>query len=378
MPTPPSPDNHQTPRQRRLRHRRPANMPQKRASRKRMEELEGQIKELLLLNELSSLLVSAATGAEIYAAISLVAQELLPEMNGALYSAVAGTDSAPKLVARWGTHENLPDMITLETCLAIQRGTPYIAGSGAGKPCPHTIATALASICIPVIANQTLLGVLHMANGQLPEGESTSAFDSLPIQLASTATDYLALALSNLQLRQQLEAWSLHDPLTGLLNRRGLGNVLDIALARSRRLNEVFSVILIDIDYYKRFNDRFGHAAGDAVLRDLGHWLQTKVREYDNVCRLGGEEFCIILPTITGEAALARAEQIRLGAAELQLAHDGQQLGQLTLSMGVASFPQHATTPDHLIEAADIALYHSKQTGRNRVTFAEDRAESTR
>lgn len=162
---------------------------------------------------------------------------------------------------------------------------------------------------------------------------------------------------------------ALYDALTGLRNRRCMEENLPRLLARAQRENTPVGVIMLDIDHFKLFNDTFGHEGGDAVLRAISDFLTSRVRVEDIVCRFGGEEFIVILPGTDLEKALWRAEQFRVEAASLKVKSGGQPLGSITLSLGVAVFPDHGAGRDEILQAADTALYQSKQAGRDCVTI---------
>jgi diguanylate cyclase (GGDEF)-like protein len=127
---------------------------------------------------------------------------------------------------------------------------------------------------------------------------------------------------------------------------------------------------MLDLDHFKRFNDTFGHDAGDVVLREWGGFLQVRVRFEDIVCRLGGEEFAIVLPDATMESAYDVAQRICEDARGLAVSHRENQLGPITVSIGVASFPSHSGSAETLLHMADQALYQAKSAGRNRVIIA--------
>src|SRR5262249_34948446 len=129
-------------------------------------------------------------------------------------------------------------------------------------------------------------------------------------------------------------------------------------------------VMMLDIDSFKGFNDRFGHAAGDALLRELGVLLQSHIRGEDIACRYGGEEFTLILPQSGPENTKQRAEQLLRHAGNLQVLHGGQALGRITVSIGVSAFPQHGASADVLLRAADAALYRAKRESGDRVVAA--------
>lgn len=171
--------------------------------------------------------------------------------------------------------------------------------------------------------------------------------------------------------RAELERLSVTDELTGLANRRLLTGELEREVRRSDRHGHPFVVLMLDVDKFKHFNDTYGHPAGDGVLKRLSKTLKESVRDVDTVARYGGEEFLVILPeTPTGEAARV-AERIRAHTEKDRFAPNGGGTEvNVTVSIGFAMFPDHAKTPETLIEAADQALYRSKEAGRNRVTSA--------
>lgn len=177
----------------------------------------------------------------------------------------------------------------------------------------------------------------------------------------------LALFEANERLQQE----SIHDPLTRLYNRRYLHDVLERVTRRAVRAGHELSVIMLDLDHFKRFNDTYGHDAGDAVLRATAELLLKSVRAEDIVCRYGGEEFIVILPLADFKIACARAERIRATVHQLQLLYRGQALGSITVSAGVAGLPQHGVLPEELLQAADAALYRAKAEGRDRVVGAQ-------
>jgi diguanylate cyclase (GGDEF)-like protein len=179
------------------------------------------------------------------------------------------------------------------------------------------------------------------------------------------AFDDMAGALQ--QREQRLQEQAISDPLTGLYNRRYLNEFLPRELARSARSNMPVAVLLIDLDHFKRVNDSRGHEAGDIVLNAVGNLLRGNVRGSDIACRYGGEEFALILPDTGAEAAMRRAEDIRLAISTLNLIHAGRSLGKVTASFGIAVFPEHAQDTDDLLRVADIALYAAKGAGRDRI-----------
>lgn len=175
-----------------------------------------------------------------------------------------------------------------------------------------------------------------------------------------------ALLKSEALLREQ----SVRDHLTGVFNRRYMEETLERELLRSARKGISLGIIMLDVDDFKQFNDSYGHAAGDVVLRELSALLLKHVREADIPSRYGGDEFIIILPDASQEVTLKRAELLREHAQNLNFQFEEQTLGRITLSLGVVNFPNNGTTSTTLLKAVDVVLYRAKHEGRNRVVAA--------
>jgi diguanylate cyclase (GGDEF)-like protein len=163
---------------------------------------------------------------------------------------------------------------------------------------------------------------------------------------------------------------SIRDSLTGLFNRRYLEESLELECSRAERSKDPISVVMLDVDHFKRFNDTFGHDAGDIVLKHIGEILRRSIRQGDVACRFGGEEFVLVLPGTGAAEALAVAERIRQSAQKLEVVYRSQSLGRITVSLGVAVYPIAGETPAELIEAADQTLYKAKNAGRDRVELS--------
>ncbi len=174
------------------------------------------------------------------------------------------------------------------------------------------------------------------------------------------------LAASEAQLREL----SVRDALTGLLNWRYLQETLERELLRAQRAQGALGIIMIDLDHFKRFNDTYGHALGDVLLRELGALLLAQVRGSDVACRYGGEEFILLLPDASPEVTRERAERIRAGASRLVVRQAGRAVEPVTLSIGLAAFPQDGATSEALLKAVDDALYRAKREGRDRIVLA--------
>jgi diguanylate cyclase (GGDEF)-like protein len=224
------------------------------------------------------------------------------------------------------------------------------------------------SLCVPMMAQGDSLGCLLLRRPAVLPVESSAVQTRSTIsreQLAVTVASHIALALANLRLRESLRLQSIRDSLTGLYNRRYLNEVLEREVRRAARGQRHLAVILLDVDGFKGLNDAYGHEAGDTFLRELGAFLQKRVREEDVACRYGGDEFVIILTETSLETARRRARQLREGIKTLTVPHRGQYLTPPTVSMGAALYPDHGSSADELIRAADDALYKAKARGRD-------------
>jgi diguanylate cyclase (GGDEF)-like protein len=164
-------------------------------------------------------------------------------------------------------------------------------------------------------------------------------------------------------LRQQ----SIKDPLTDLYNRRYLEESFERELALAKRERHTVAVFMLDVDHFKKFNDSFGHDAGDAVLRALGHLLKETIRASDIACRFGGEEFTLILIGAGRDDAVQWAERLMSRVRKLETQGGGQPLARITISMGLALYPDHGQDGETLLQAADVALYDAKRSGRDRL-----------
>jgi diguanylate cyclase (GGDEF)-like protein len=146
-------------------------------------------------------------------------------------------------------------------------------------------------------------------------------------------------------------------------------------MARCKRRKLSLAVLMLDLDHFKVFNDTLGHQAGDTMLIAFARLMQSSVRNEDIACRLGGEEFILIMPEMDKEVAVRRATELLQATREMAVMHDGQLLPQITASIGIAVFPEHGSDPDQLIGRSDSALYQAKREGRDRYAIAENLAE---
>jgi diguanylate cyclase (GGDEF)-like protein len=188
------------------------------------------------------------------------------------------------------------------------------------------------------------------------------------VRLLESIASQAALAITNARLHQEMVQLSRTDPLTGIANRRALFDRLQFEIERCDRFDETLGVVLVDVDHFKRLNDRFGHTGGDAVLSEVAAVLGRCLRKVDHVARYGGEEFAIVLPGAGRAAALAVGEKLRAAIAGASFDYRGEPSGEVvTISVGVALYPTDARELSALIDCADAALYAAKRAGRNAV-----------
>jgi len=190
-------------------------------------------------------------------------------------------------------------------------------------------------------------------------------------QLAQTFAYQAAIALENAHLYEQAVHMSITDALTGLYNRRKFFNLAGQELERSQRYQTPFSVVTLDVDWFKKVNDTYGHDMGDQALREVSSRLRAGVRSVDVVARIGGEEFAILLPETSLEEARQVAERLRFGFANQAVVWRDQQV-LITASFGVTAIDDECTDLEMMMKRADQALYRAKQTGRNRVVAFTD------
>jgi diguanylate cyclase (GGDEF)-like protein len=209
-----------------------------------------------------------------------------------------------------------------------------------------------------------LIDVEFVSNVYLVGGEKVIQCNIRDITERKQAQD--ALLKSQALLREQ----SVRDHLTGLFNRRYMEATLERELLRAVRKRLSLGIIMLDVDHFKHFNDTWGHAAGDEILRELGGLLLRQVRGEDIACRYGGDEFIIVLPDASREVTRERAELVCEHAKQFHLQFEGQSLAAVTLSLGVAVFPEHGATSTGILRAVDAALYRAKHEGRGRVVVA--------
>ena len=322
--------------------------------------------QLRTLSETTAMLSAANSIEEVAAILSRYLPKVFPGTAGALY---CGGPAGYQPASHWGALPAGGD-IKREECWALRRGSEYrIDGQGDPLRCPHCRHSERQfQSCSPVFALGECVALLSL-------GWDDPDYDHTPDSvLLATLTRKLGLAISNLRLREELRRQALHDPLTGLYNRRYLPEFMAASLAQCRRRQESFALLMVDLDHFKALNDRYCHDCGDRALVEVAALLKRSLRGEEAAFRYGGEEFMIVTRALSLEDARLCAERVRRGIAELRIPVGPNGRGArliLSASIGVAASRGDALDTDTLIARADVALYKAKEEGRDRVVCSD-------
>jgi diguanylate cyclase (GGDEF)-like protein/PAS domain S-box-containing protein len=311
---------------------------------------------------LSDLLQSCATTTEAYPIVAAAAKSLFPQANGALTRVEKGTHDLTR-VAAWGADQVMLADFLIEDCWALRTGQRReVEQPESAAQCRHFSRPPRGPyICMPLIVQGETIGSLHFG---LAEGD---AIDDELRQTAQSFGNVVKLSLLNIQQRELLGQQAIRDHLTGLFNRRYLVETLPREVRRVQRSGSPLTIAMLDIDFFKKFNDDYGHDAGDKVLSELGLILKQGLREEDIACRYGGEEFVLVLPECDLATARERLLQICLLVKGKAPVFRGRTLPKITLSVGMATLSGALPTAESLVTAADHAMYVAKSNGRDRI-----------
>ena len=332
-----------------------------------VEALERRALESALLTAARDELQLCVDVRQVYDAAANGFWRLLPGTSGCLFM-INNSRQVVEIVSSWGKIA-VQDFSPLESCCGLRSGQARWRQPGVSEiHCSHFVDEPPQQyLCRPIVAQGNTLGILYV------QCESEDV-----VELVQQRTDGVrqlvqitGMAIATLNLRARLEDQSIRDSLTGLYNRNFMEISLVRELSRAARRNQTLAVLMLDVDHFKQFNDTHGHAAGDAVLKEIARVFHDNVRGEDVACRYGGEEFTILLPDVAAGTACARAEQILMAVAQLSVAVDAHTCGGVTISIGIALYPTDGETAGQLLRRADEALYRSKRGGRNRFTIYE-------
>jgi len=337
-----------------------------------LTELQSRTSEMTLLIELSDMLQSCASLEEAYSVITQFGKRLFsPESSGSL-SVFKSSRNLLESAGAWGAAPSPLATFPPDACWALRRGKPHWSASSSPELVCNHLKNHLGAndgLCVPMVAQGETIGVLQLQIATTSDSKSSNENNQVVLQrIASSAAGQIALSIASLRLREALKDQSIRDPLTGLYNRRFMQESLERELLRARRTNRPFTVMFIDIDHFKRFNDSYGHDAGDLVLQVFAKALTNFFRGGDIICRYGGEEFALVLPDSSLKDSERRGNDLRVEIKKLSITHRNTVLDPITFSVGLAAFPEHGSTAEELFRVADKCLYDSKSQGRDRIT----------
>lgn len=304
-------------------------------------------------------------------------RRIFPFGTGAFFVVRKGLESlAP--IGGWGVFADAApgEFDAIECRALISGGYRNGGGKGADSCQGCRMAGGDGVVCVPVTGQGKTFGVLQLLYGgpfgDLPPAlKSKSEFEQM-CNLADVVCRGIGQHLTNISLRRRLYDESWRDPLTGLLNRRGLEKISASEMGRMAAGGETMAVLMMDVDGFKGVNDSFGHEVGDFVLEFIGRTIKEQCRSRDIICRLGGDEFLVALPSAGIEIARKRADGIRVGVAKLAESRKDLTALAVTLSVGVAMFPEDGGDWDAVVAAADVALYAAKEAGKDRIAIGPE------
>jgi diguanylate cyclase (GGDEF)-like protein len=334
-----------------------------------VKKLEEQQRQNSILTEMRDMLQACSKMEETAPIIMGFMKKLFPKSQGALFL-LSNSRSDLESIVTWGgfPSDSENNVFQPDHCWGLRRGRAHVVDDVEVGPVCHHLENTTAGpyVCLPLMAKGDILGLLHLKNAFTTDGSGRAEIADLR-QMATMLSEYLSLSIANVKLSESLSRQSIQDPQSGLYNRRFMEESLQREISRAQRKQTQIGIIMGDMDHFKKFNDVYGHAAGDKIITLVGKLLKEKFRGSDIACRYGGEEFIIILPESDQADTIKRADKLREEIKNMELVYQGQVLGTLTMSMGVAAYPANGTRIEELLRVADTALYKAKQEGRDRV-----------
>ena len=330
---------------------------------KQDERIHQRTLEIELMHRLANMLAACQNLVEAQRVVEDIVPRILGQLNGSI-SLMRSSRNQLVNQLDWGDKWPGSKSFAPDECWSLRTGRSHLSIEAFHHlSCEHMSSIDNnQTLCIPLTAHGNTIGIMHLYFGQ---GEIE--VEELTTQLAYSVAEHLGLALANLSLQEKLRSQALSDPLTGLYNRRFFEQKLTEHTNNSATSSESLSLLMLDLDHFKRFNDNFGHDAGDYVLKEISSLLKRTVADDEIACRLGGEELAVILPHCNMADATEYANNIVNLIRTLHLEHKGLSLGQLSVSIGVATYPDPASDIEALVKMADKALYLAKDQGRDRV-----------
>ncbi|MCM5511093.1 GGDEF domain-containing protein [Vibrio sp. SCSIO 43169] len=330
--------------------------------------IQKSTREIELLHQLANMLAACNTINEAQVVVADIIPRILGNLNGCV-SIMRESRNQLEVKLDWGGEWPAGKLYAPNECWALRKGKFHLSHEQYHNlPCTHMNQCEIndpLTMCIPLTAHGHTVGMFHLCL----DGTDTLTDDTK--RLAFTIAEHLGLALANLSLQEKLRSQAMRDPLTGLFNRRYFEEVFEKEWAEASQSNTPVSLLMLDLDHFKRFNDNFGHDAGDYVLKEVANLLTREISEKHIACRLGGEELAVISPNCTIKESIALANQIVNSVRTLHLDMKGLSLGQLGVSIGVVTYPDFQGSTTELVKAADTALYQAKDNGRSQAIHTQ-------
>jgi len=336
--------------------------------------------ERRLLSEISEWLYACKSIDELLDVVSKGMEKLIPEADGCLYLYSNSRDVLEGACSWNGAKAE--QTIEADDCWALRKGRAYTYGvNQLSFSCAHAEQDPpYPYFCLPIIAHGDTIGLMHLSFKNITLADAKTEDVQRQIEnhreLALIYAEQVSLAIANVRLRDELRDQSVRDPMTGLLNRRWFMDNCRRELTHSVQRRQPLSLISLDVDQFKAFNDNFGHDAGDLVLRHVAQTLAEHCDGPATACRIGGEEFVVLAPGFGLDKATELAEWLRVKVADIALNYAGQALPRVTVSAGVAQVTGPVNSIQGLMQAADEALYAAKRGGRDRVVACTKAADN--
>ena len=335
-------------------------------------KLEEQAREMTTINLMNNLLSSSDSIKESMQIFSEYLKILLPFCDGAIYL-LKSSGNYLESVVEWGKITVHNKVISPNQCWALRQGRiQEFYNDSTSIACEHcqNSSTVVPYLCVPLLAQNEIIGILYLELVVTADENPAELKDLVKsnLLLIQNLAGQIALSISNIKMHEVLKTRSTRDPLTNLYNRSYLTDSLERDIQRAKSKHVSLAIVMVDLDYFKQANDKYGHDAGDTILKQISMLLVEATKQSDIVCRYGGEEFLMAYYDSTLEDTLARVEKLRKGISELEFIFRGAKYS-VTASFGVAMYTGlNNETAENLIKAADEALYESKHAGRDKIT----------
>ncbi|NRF25312.1 diguanylate cyclase [Vibrio coralliilyticus] len=332
--------------------------------------IQKSTQEIELLHQLANMLAACNSVKEAQVVVADIIPRVLGKVNGCV-SIMRDSRNQLEVKLDWGGEWPASKLYAPNDCWALRKGKYHLSKEKHHNlSCTHMSSSSIEglTLCVPLTAHGNTVGMFHLYFDEQSEEISEDTK-----QLAFTIAEHLGLALANLSLQEKLRSQAMRDPLTGLFNRRYFEEIFEKEWAKASQDDCPMSLLMLDLDHFKRFNDNFGHDAGDYVLKEVANLLKREIGDEHVACRLGGEELAVISPNCSISESMDLANQIVDSVRDLHLDMKGLSLGQLGVSIGVTTFPDLNTSTTELIKAADTALYQAKDNGRSQAVHTQSK-----